>query len=144
MAGRPMKRLQARTLAKVRKWLLDEERPLSFVLSELQLTVKRWEIIVENDEPLRDILDLLKLKEEEALIAKIKGANQHGVVGAMFALKSRHGYVDQNKPAPPPTAPNVNIQVMIPAPAKSAAEWQSRIIDITPERPALTHEGGDQ
>ena len=138
-----MKRLQARTLAKVRKWLLDEEKPLSFVLSELQITVRRWEIIVENDEPLRDILDLLKLKEEEALISKIKGANQHGVVGAMFALKSRHGYVDQNKPAPSPQAPNVNIQVMLPAQARSAAEWQRQIIDITPDRPALPN-GGNQ
>ena len=84
--ARPLKRLQARTLAKVRKWLLDEERPLSWVLSELHLTVRRWEMVVENDEALRDILDLVKLKEEEALIAKIKGSNQHGVVGAMFAL----------------------------------------------------------
>lgn len=139
-----MKRLQARTLAKVSKWLLDEEKPLSFVLSELQLTVRRWEFIVENDEALRDILDLLKLKEEEALIAKIKGANQHGVVGAMFALKSRHGYVDQNKAAPAPQAPNVNIQVLIPQQAKSAADWQRQVIDITPERPALPNGGGHE
>lgn len=136
-----MKRLQARTLAKVRTWLLNEEKPLSFVLSELQLTVRRWEIIVENDEALRDILDLLKLKEEEALIAKIKGASQHGVVGAMFALKSRHGYVDQNKPAPPPQGPNVNIMVHLPQQAKSAADWQRQVIDIEPVRPALPNEG---
>src|SRR5690606_18467952 len=110
MAGRPMKRLQARTLAKVRKWLLDEEKPLSFVLSELGLTVRAWEAIKKHDTALRDILDLLKLREEEALISKIKSASQHGVVGGLFLLKSRHGYVDQNKAAPPPQAPNVNIQ----------------------------------
>lgn len=136
-----MKRLQARTLAKVRKWLLEDERQLSSILSELQLTVKKWEAIVANDEALRDVLDLAKLKEEEALIAKIKGANQHGVVGAMFALKSRHGYVDQNKAAPPPPPQNVNIQVLIPQQAKSTADWQRQIIDITPERPALPSEG---
>lgn len=137
-----MKRLQARTLAKVRTWLLNDEKPISFVLSELGLTVKKWEVIVKHDEALRDILDLLKLKEEEALIDTIKASKQHGVIGAMFALKSRHGYVDQNKPAPQPQAPNVNIQVMLPAQARSAAEWQRQIIDITPERPALPS-GGD-
>ncbi len=143
--ARPMKRLQARTLAKVRKWLLDEEKSLSFVLSELGLTVRAWEAVKKNDPALRDILDLLKLREEEALIAKIKGANQHGVVGAMFALKSRHGYVDTNRPAPPPPPQNVNIQVLIPQQAKSAADWQrEQIIDITPERPALTSEGADE
>lgn len=140
-----MKRLQARTLAKVRKWLLDEEKPLSFVLSELQLTVKAWDAIVKHDAALRDILDLVKLREEEALIAGIKGSKQHHVVGGLFLLKSRHGYVDQNRPPPaPPAAPNVNIQVLMPSPAKSADEWHRQIIDITPERPAITHEGGDR
>lgn len=140
-----MKRLQARTLTRVKRWLLEEEKPLSFVLSELQLTVKKWNAIVENDDALRDILDLLKLREEEALIAGIKGSKQHNVVGGLFLLKSRHGYVDQNKPAPPAQTPNVNIQVLIPQQAKSAADWQrEQIIDITPERPALPSEGADE
>ena len=137
-----MKRLQARTLAKVRKWLLDEEKPLSFVLSELKLTVKAWEAIVKHDEPLRNILDLAKLKEEEALLAKIRGSSQHGAVGAMFMLKARHGYVDQNKAPPAPPTQNVNIMVALPPKAQSIDEWQGRIIDATPQRPALPSEGG--
>lgn len=137
MAGRPMKRLQARTLAKVRRWLLDEEQPLSFVLDELGLTVRRWETIVENDEKLRDILDMLKLREEEALISKIKGAKQHAVTGAIFALKARHKYVDQHKAPAPEQAPNVNIQVLIPQPAKSADDWSKNIINVTPQPKAI-------
>lgn len=140
MAGRPMKRLQARTLAKVRKWLLDEEKPLSFVLSELQMTVKAWDRVVENDEQLGHILDLVKLREEEALLAKIKGSSQHGAVGAMFMLKSRHGYIDQNKAPPPPPAQNVNIVVALPPKAQSIEEWQGQVIDVTPALPR----GGEQ
>ena len=139
--ARPMKRLQARTLAKVRKWLLDEEKPLSFVLTELGLTVKAWDAIVKHDEALRNILDLAKLKEEEALLAKIRGSSQHGAVGAMFMLKSRHGYVDQNKAPPPPPTHNVNIVVALPPKAQSIAEWQGQVIDLTPERPDLPSEG---
>ena len=131
MAGRPMKRLQARTLAHVRTWMLDESKPLSFVLEQLNLTPRRWEDILTHDEPLRDLLALVSLKEEEAFLDKLK--QEKGVVGSIFALKARHAYVDQNKPAPPEAPPpNVNVTVMLPEPAKNADEW-NRIINVTPK-----------
>ncbi len=46
--ARPRKKLDARLLRKVEKWLLKEEKPLSFVLGELKLTVKQWEVVVES------------------------------------------------------------------------------------------------
>ena len=124
--ARPRKKLDARLLRKVEKWLLKEEKPLSFVLGELKLTVKQWDVVVENDAALRDVLDMLALKEQELLLNTIKTSKQHAVTGAIFLAKSRHGFVDNHKPEP--TETKVNVQVMLPPPAKSDAEF-ARLIN---------------
>lgn len=138
-----MKRLQARTLAKVRRWMLDEEKPLSFVLGELGVTLRHWEEIVSNDQPLRDLLDLVRLKEEEKIVETLKTSKQHAVTAAIFLAKSKHKYQDQHKPTTVEAPPAFNVTVMIPAPAKSHDEW-SRIIDVTPEPPAIEHKADGQ
>lgn len=122
--------------------MLDEEKPLSFVLNELGLTLRHWDIVVENDQALGDVLDLVRLREEEALVAKIKDSKQHGIIGAIFGLKARHGYSDQTKASPTP-AQSFNVTVMIPAPAKNAEEW-NRIIDVTPQPLAIEHKADRQ
>lgn len=138
-----MKRLQARTLARVRQWMLDEEKPLSFVLVALGMTLRRWEVIVENDEALRDLLDLIRLKEEEKIVETLKTSKQHAVTAAIFLAKSKHKYQDQHKPTAVEVPPAFNVTVLIPAPAKSADEW-NRIIDVTPQPPAIEHKADGQ
>jgi hypothetical protein len=135
MAGRPRKRLDARLLRKVESWILKDEKPLSFVLGQLGFTVKQWESIVKADERLRDILDMQRLKEEEAIIDTLKTTNQHKATAAIFLAKARHGWQDNQKPEP--TETKVNVQVMLPPAAKSDAEFAklvnpAKVIDHKP------------
>jgi len=142
VAGRPMKRLQARTLKRVRQWLLVEEKPLSFVLNELGITLRRWEEIVSNDQPLRDVLDLVRLREQEMIVETLKTSNQHKVTAAIFLAKAKHGFTEA-KAAPVQNAPALNVTVMLPQPARSAEEW-NRIIDVTPEPLVIEHKADGQ
>ena len=130
-------------LKRVRVMMLDEERPLSEVLAEFGFTVRRWDTIVENDPALRDVLDLVALKEEEQIVKTLKTSKQHAVTAAIFLAKAKHKYQDMHKPAVVETPPTFNVTVMIPAPAKSHEEW-SRIIDVTPEPPAIEHKADGQ
>lgn len=138
-----MKRLQARTLQKVRRWMLEEGKPLSYVLEQLDITLRRWEEIVPNDQPLRDVLDLVRLKEEEQIVETLKTSRQHAVTAAIFLAKSKHKYQDQHRPTAVEAPPAFNVTVMIPAPAKSAEEW-NRIIDVTPEPLGIEHKADGQ
>lgn len=138
LSGRPQKRLPPAMLKRARKVLLDEARPLSELLTELGFTVRRWDQLVENDQALRDVLDLVRLKEEERIVETLKTSKQHAVTAAIFLAKAKHKYQDQHKPATIETPPSFNVTVMLPAPAKSHEEW-SRIIDVTPESIAIEH-----
>lgn len=124
--ARPRTKLDARLLKKVRKWLLTDEKPLSFVLKEIGMTVKAWDALVKTDAALQDILDMQSLKEQEHLLDVMKTSKQHAVTAAIFLAKSRHGFVDNHKPEP--TETKVNVQVMLPHPAKSDAEF-ARLIN---------------
>lgn len=130
--GRPRKKLDARILRKVRTWLVDEEKPLSFVLDQLGFSVTAWRKLTETDAALADVLAYVKLREEERFVDKLKAAN--GPVGAIFALKARHQYVD--KPAAPEKSDKpVNITITMPRAAKSDAEY-ARLIEGTPDQPS--------
>lgn len=124
--ARPRKKLDARLLRKVERWLLVDEKPISYVLGELGFTVKHWETVVKADSKLRDVLDMVALKEEEAIVETLKTTNQHKATAAIFLAKSRHGWVDNAKPEPKET--KVNVQVMLPQPAQSDAEF-ARLIN---------------
>ncbi|GFE49980.1 hypothetical protein So717_17330 [Roseobacter cerasinus] len=52
--ARPRTKLDSRLLKKVRKWLLTDEKPLSFVLKEIGMTVKAWDALVKTDTALQD------------------------------------------------------------------------------------------
>lgn len=124
--ARPRKKLDARLRKKVERWLLKEEKPVSYVLGELGFTVKQWEGLIKADTKLRDVLDMVALKEEEAIVETLKTTNQHKATAAIFLAKSRHGWVDNAKPEPKET--RVNVQVMLPPAAKSDAEF-ARLIN---------------
>lgn len=124
-------------MRKVKKWMLHERQPLSFVLQELGYTVRHWNEIVEQDDALRDFLDLVALIEEEELLEKIRTSKQHAVTGAIFALKARHKYIDNHRAPAPADDAKVNITVHLPAPAKSDAEF-AQIIEGTAKRADVT------
>jgi hypothetical protein len=138
--GRPRRKLDARVLKRVREWLVDEEKPLSFVLDQLGFTVSQWAKLQETDAALADVLAFVKLREEERFVDTLKKAN--GPVGAIFALKARHQYVD--KPAPTKDEERKTfITVVLPQPAKSDAEY-ARIVDADfREVPALPAPAAD-
>lgn len=124
--GRRAKRLNSTQLEFVRRALLAENKKESDVIEEMAFTVKQWRQVIEDDASLSDIIDLWKLREEERLVDDLAELKQHGAPARMFLLKSRHGYQDQ--PKKEKDAPTVNIQVMLPKPAKSDADYK-KIID---------------
>jgi hypothetical protein len=125
--AQPLKRLPPEKLDAIRAMLDEDVRPTE-IARRLGLGWRQFKGLKKTDDALAELIELALAREEEDLLATIRGSKAGvPITGAIFLLKARFGYRDSTPEPRNAQAPVQVAVITLPAPAASAEAYLTHI-----------------